>query len=67
MEKAIPIPEIYGSLVFNDKVMKDRLYCLGASYAQMSGSGSAMFGIFREAPSELQLAFPESITALMRI
>ena len=25
MEKAIPIPEIYGSLVFNDKVMKDRL------------------------------------------
>ena len=25
MEKAIPVSEIYGSLVFNDKVMKDRL------------------------------------------
>ena len=25
MEKAIPIPEIYGSLVVNDKVMQDRL------------------------------------------
>jgi 4-diphosphocytidyl-2-C-methyl-D-erythritol kinase len=30
--------------------IKERLYQLGAVYAAMSGSGSAVFGIFRQAP-----------------
>lgn len=30
--------------------IKRKLYDLGAAYAQMSGSGSAMFGIFKEEP-----------------
>lgn len=30
--------------------VKERLYELGAVYAAMSGSGSALFGLFREAP-----------------
>jgi 4-diphosphocytidyl-2-C-methyl-D-erythritol kinase len=28
--------------------IKDRLYDLGAVYAAMSGSGSSLFGLFRE-------------------
>jgi len=28
--------------------IKDRLYELGATYASMTGSGSAIFGIFNE-------------------
>ena len=30
--------------------IKERLYEMGAAYAAMSGSGSAVFGIFREKP-----------------
>lgn len=30
--------------------IKQKLYALGAAYAQMSGSGSAMFGIFKNKP-----------------
>ena len=30
--------------------VKERLYAMGAVYAAMSGSGSALFGIFRQAP-----------------
>lgn len=32
------------------KAIKDNLYSCGAAYAQMSGSGSAMFGIFKSKP-----------------
>jgi len=32
------------------KGIKNRLYAEGASYAAMSGSGSAMFGLFKEKP-----------------
>ena len=38
--------------------IKCRLYDLGASYAQMSGSGSAMFGIFNILPDNISNAFP---------
>lgn len=41
--------------------VKDRLYRLGAVYAAMSGSGSAVFGLFRE-PADLSAHFPEMFT-----
>ena len=37
--------------------IKQQLYDLGALYAQMSGSGSALFGIFRNKPIEIQDTF----------
>lgn len=45
--------------------IKQRLYEMGALYASMSGSGSSVFGIFREPPfdklnQEAALHFPES-------
>lgn len=39
--------------------IKAKLYDAGAVYAQMSGSGSALFGIFRDKPAGLQKAFPD--------
>ena len=44
------------------EAIKARLYDLGASYAAMSGSGSALFGLFREVPVALEGAFPEAFT-----
>lgn len=42
--------------------IKQKLYDLGASYAQMSGSGSALFGIFKEEPKEIESTFPNEFT-----
>ena len=42
--------------------IKQRLYQLGALYAQMSGSGSAFYAIFKEEPSNLGLEFPDCST-----
>lgn len=39
--------------------IKENLYAQGALYAQMSGSGSALFGIFRECPEDIEKAFPQ--------
>mgnify|MGYP003589062006 CR=1 FL=1 len=39
------------------KDIKQRLYDHGAVYAQMSGSGSAVYGIFRQKPSGLEEEF----------
>lgn len=41
--------------------IKERLYQLGAVYAAMSGSGSALFGLFRQ-PITLREAFPNMFT-----
>ena len=38
--------------------IKQQLYDLGAVYAQMSGSGSAFFGLFRSEPQQVKKAFP---------
>lgn len=42
------------------EAIKQRLYNLGAVYAAMSGSGSAVFGIFQE-PIEISKHFPSDV------
>ena len=42
--------------------IKLRLYDMGATYAAMSGSGSALFGLFKERPDSLSQAFPHMFT-----
>jgi 4-diphosphocytidyl-2-C-methyl-D-erythritol kinase len=41
--------------------LKQLLYDLGANFASMSGSGSAVFGIFRHLPTDLVNKIPEGI------
>lgn len=38
--------------------IKQKLYDMGATYAAMSGSGSALFGLFKKQPDALCQAFP---------
>ncbi len=38
--------------------VKERLYELGATYAAMSGSGSSLFGLFRDEPLNIENEFP---------
>ena len=47
--------------------VKQQLYSMGATYAQMSGSGSAFFGIFNEAPTRLPEAFDGMFTYLCQL
>lgn len=46
-------------------VIKEKIYALGANYASMSGSGSAIYGIFRDKPNfgkeEFQGCFFETL------
>ena len=46
--------------------IKSRLYELGAAYSAMSGSGSAVFGLFRQ-PVDLQSYFPGMFTRLLEL
>jgi len=39
--------------------IKDKLYEMGATYAAMSGSGSALFGLFKEEPAQFNTEFSE--------
>lgn len=47
--------------------VKQHLYDLGATYAAMSGSGSALFALFREAPQHLTTHFPGMFTHTARL
>ena len=42
--------------------VKEQLYKMGATYAAMSGSGSALFGLFKDEPDALRQAFPDMFT-----
>ena len=44
------------------RIIKDKLYSLGAVYAAMSGSGSSLFGLFRNSPDMLKDEFPDMFT-----
>lgn len=44
------------------KAIKDKLYSMGAVYAQMSGSGSAIFGIFEQEPHHIADEFDDCFT-----
>lgn len=46
--------------------IKEQLYQLGATYAAMSGSGSALFGLFRQ-PIDLQEPFKDMFTACIKL
>ena len=47
--------------------IKQRLYDVGAVYAAMSGSGSALFGIFREQPTGLEKEFEGMFYQVMKL
>lgn len=47
--------------------IRQRLYRLGAAYAQMSGSGSALFGIFVNEPAQIAESFPDDFTFVCRL
>ena len=47
--------------------IKDALYNKGAVYAAMSGSGSTIFGIFKEKPLGIETAFADCQTYVMEL
>lgn len=47
--------------------IKDTLYEQGTVFALMSGSGSAVYGIFREEPQGIQQLFADCFTAVMAL
>lgn len=49
------------------RAIKESLYRMRAVYAQMSGSGSAIFGIFEEEPQDVDTAFEGAFTAVLRL
>lgn len=44
------------------EAIKQKLYQMGATYAAMSGSGSAIFGLFEKSPVNLETEFPHMYT-----
>lgn len=47
--------------------VKEKLYENGALYAQMSGSGSTIFGIFGQKPTNIKELFPDMFTYCVRL
>lgn len=48
-------------------VIKQKLYDAGAVYAQMSGSGSAFFGIFKTKPENINAVFPQHYNIVLEL
>lgn len=47
--------------------VKEKLYEQGVLYAQMSGSGSTIFGIFGQKPRNIEKLFPDMFTYCVRL
>lgn len=47
--------------------IKDKLYDINALYAQMSGSGSTVFGIFDKKPENVETLFPDCKTYVLQL
>lgn len=47
--------------------IKEKLYDMGAVFAQMSGSGSAIYGIFKNAPEDLEARFPNMFNVTLKL
>lgn len=47
--------------------IKDKLYQMGAVYASMSGSGSALYGIFKEEPKDVEQTFDGMFNQVMQL
>ena len=47
--------------------IKQRLYTMGAVYAQMSGSGSALYGLFTDRPTNIDTVFQDHFTAVLAL
>lgn len=47
--------------------IKDKLYDLGADFALMSGSGSTLFGLFKEEPCDIASEFEGCFTKIIKL
>lgn len=47
--------------------VKQQLYAMGADFALMSGSGSTVFGLFRDEPQHLDTTFPNCFTKTLKL
>ena len=59
----VPVFKRYPEL----KAIKEKLYEKNALYAQMSGSGSTIFGIFGRKPVDIEKTFPNTFTYICRL
>ena len=49
------------------KAIKEQLYQQGAIYASMSGSGSAIYGIFEDEPKNIRKLFDSYFTEVLTL
>ena len=47
--------------------IKEQLYQQGAAYAAMSGSGSAIYGIFKNKPTDIETCFSDCFTTVLSL